>query len=98
MIAAASSTIAPLALVCALVYVAAACRFLAYRPNGARHRPAVSLLACGLIAALLCRAAEILLCQAATGLPELCIGACICAAAWRARGNVAALLRGCANG
>lgn len=83
------------AVACALVYMATAARFLWYRPNGARHRHILSMVACLLIAAMFCRAGQILLLRDPAGLPELVIAALICAAAWRVRGNLATLLRSC---
>lgn len=82
----------------ALLYAATACRFLAYRPNGARHRVGVSLIACVLIGALLCRGAEILLYEQPVTPSELVIVALLCAAAWRAHGNLAVFFQGCRNG
>lgn len=87
-----------MAVTCAILYAATASRFLWYRPNGARHRRALSFLACALIAAMFCRAGEILLLGAPVGLPEMVIITLTCAAAWRVRGNLASLLRGCIDG
>lgn len=83
-----------IAVACALLYAATASRFLWYQPNGARHRRLLSCLACALIAALSCRALEILLLHSPAGWSELCIAALLCAGAWRARGNLATFTRG----
>ncbi|CUI71570.1 Protein of uncharacterised function (DUF754) [Achromobacter xylosoxidans] len=91
----ATPSLTAVAVACALVYVATAARFLWYRPNGARHRRILSLVACLLIAALFCRAGQILLLRDPAGLPELVIAALVCAAAWRVRGNLATLIRSC---
>ncbi|AZY53258.1 phage holin family protein [Bordetella avium] len=83
-----------IAVACAVLYALTAGRFLWYRPNGARHRRALSCLASALIAALFCRAVEILLMRSPASTSELVIACLICACAWRARGNIAAITRG----
>lgn len=79
---------------CALLYAGTASRFLWYQPNGARHRRVLSCLATALIAALFCRAVEILLLRSPASLSELVIAALLFAGAWRARGNLATFTRG----
>jgi len=81
----------------ALLYVLTACRFLAYRPNGGRHRWAISLAACVLSAALLCRAVE-LVHLAQVSAPEAVIIVWLCVAAWRSHGNLADFFRGPRHG
>ncbi|KNY05621.1 hypothetical protein AKG08_24895 [Achromobacter piechaudii] len=83
-----------IAVACAVLYALTAGRFLWYRPNGARHRRALSCLASALIAALFCRTVEILLLRSPASASELVIAGLLCACAWRARGNIAALARG----
>ena len=87
-------TLSAIAVACAVLYALTAGRFLWYRPNGARHRRALSCLASALIAALSCRAVEILLLRSPASASELVIACLLCACAWRARGNIAALARG----
>ncbi|WP_241076123.1 phage holin family protein [Achromobacter insuavis] len=87
-------TLSLIAVACALLYAATASRFLWYQPNGARHRRLLSCLASALIAALFCRAVEILLLHSPAGLSELVIAALLCVGAWRARGNLATFTRG----
>lgn len=87
-------SLSAIAVACAILYALTAGRFLWYRPNGARHRRALSCLASALIAALFCRAVEILLLHSPASASELVIACLICAGAWRARGNIAALTRG----
>jgi hypothetical protein len=85
--------LAAVSVVAALLYIATALRFVWYRPNGARHRRMVSLLASALIAAMLCRAVDILVCRSAVSLPEAVVIAVQLAAACAARGNLAELLK-----
>jgi len=90
----ASPMLSVVGVLCAVLYLLAACRLLCYRPNGARHRRGFSWAACLLIAATLCRAGQILLLGDHAGVPELLIAFLLCAGTWRVRGNLAALLRG----
>jgi len=84
----------PGTLAAALLYVLAAGRFLAFRRHACqRHRWCVSLAACVLSGALLCRAVE-LLSVAHVGAPELVIIVWLCAAVWRSHGNLAVFFRG----
>ncbi|MBB1625176.1 hypothetical protein A9974_08005 [Achromobacter sp. UMC71] len=81
-------------MLCAILYAASAGRILWYRPNGARHRPAVSLVACLLVGVLACRALDLLLMSSAPAVSELILTLLICAAIWAARGNIAQFFRG----
>jgi hypothetical protein len=81
------------AVLAALLYIATALRFVWYRPNGARHRRMVSLLASALIAAMLCRAVDILVCRSDVSLAEAVVIAVQLIAAWSARGNLAELVK-----
>lgn len=89
----AAAPLAALSVVAALLYIATALRFVWYRPKGARHKHLVSLLASVLIAAMLCRAVDILVCRSAVSLPEAVVIAVQLAAACAARGNLAELLK-----
>lgn len=93
-IAYASHSVSLLAVLCALLYTVTALRLLCYyRPKGARHRPAVSLTACGLIAALSCRALALLAFDAHAYPAEVIASAALCFVALAVRGNLAAILR-----
>lgn len=90
-------TLTPLAVLCSLLYLAAAARVLWYRPNGARHRYAVSFFASLLLAALTCRGLEIAL-RGGASYSELALAGLILAATVAAGGNVAVFFRGYRNG
>jgi hypothetical protein len=77
----------------ALAYLAAALRLVAFHRNGARYRRGISLLACLLIAALLCAGLEILLYQLPVSPWQAAIAVLLCILVYRSRGNLAALLR-----
>ncbi len=61
--------------------------------NGARIRRGISLVACLLIAALLCAGLEILLYQRPVSPWQAAIAVLLCILVYRSRGNLAALLR-----
>lgn len=81
--------LSPLVVACALLYAGAAARVLWYRPNGSRHRSAVSLIASGIIAALACRSVALVLGLGTPIRVELVIAVAIFAVTWAARGNLA---------
>ncbi len=93
MIDVAHTTLTVQAIACALLYALAVLRLLCYRPNGARHRPAVSAFASLLIGALSCRALAVGLGLDEASAPELLAALCVCALCFAIRGNLAALLR-----
>ncbi|MNY17459.1 hypothetical protein D3C86_1507790 [compost metagenome] len=87
-------TLTPLAVACILLYLLAGARLLWYRPNGARHRADVSLLASITIASLFCRALAVALCQSAPpGYFELVAAGAACIVAYAIRGNLAIFFR-----
>lgn len=87
-------TLTPLAVACVLLYVLAGARLLWYRPNGARHRPKVSLFASIAIATLFCRALAVALCTSGpSGLLELVAAGAVCAVTYAIRGNLAIFFR-----
>lgn len=84
----------PIAVASVLLYLMAGARLLWYRPNGARHRPDVSLLASIIIASLFCRALAVALCQSAPpGYFELLAAGAACIVAYAIRGNLAVFFR-----
>ncbi|AZR93253.1 hypothetical protein BBB39_05280 [Bordetella trematum] len=90
----AALTLTPLAVACVLLYALAGARLLWYRPNGAHHRPKVSLFASIAIASLFCRALAVALCTSGPpGLLELVAAGAVCAIAYAIRGNLAIFFR-----
>lgn len=90
-IAACLTHLVPLA--AAVAYLASAVRLLCFQRNGARIRRGISLVACLLIAALLCAGLEILLYQRPVSPWQAAIAVLLCILVYRSRGNLAALLR-----
>ncbi|MNK65198.1 hypothetical protein D3C87_844860 [compost metagenome] len=91
---AAALTLTPLAVACVLIYALTGARLLWYRPNGARHRPDVSLLASIMIASLFYRALAVALCKSApSGYLELLVAGAGCIVVYAIRGNLALLFR-----
>lgn len=82
-----------LPLLAALAYIASAMRLVCFQRNGARIRRGISLLACQLIAALLCNAVDILLYRQHVSPWQAGIAVLLCILVYRSRGNLAALLR-----
>lgn len=80
-------------LAAAIAYLASAVRLLCFQRNGARIRRGISLVACLLIAALLCAGLEILLYQRPVSPWQAAIAVLLCILVYRSRGNLAALLR-----
>lgn len=82
-----------LPLAAALAYIASALRLLCFQRNGARYRRGISLLACLLIAALLCAGLEIILFNPRVSFWQTAIAVLLCNLVYRSNGNLAALLR-----
>ncbi|SFT48860.1 MULTISPECIES: phage holin family protein [Pseudomonas] len=80
-------------LLAAVAYIASAMRLVCFQRNGARIRRGISLIACLLIAALLCAGLEILLYQPHVSPWQTAIAVILLILVYRSRGNLAALLR-----
>ncbi|ARU90687.1 hypothetical protein B9K09_10110 [Pseudomonas sp. M30-35] len=80
-------------LLAAVAYIASAMRLLCFQRNGGRIRRGISLIACLLIAALLCAGLEILLYKPPVSLWQTAIAVLLFILCYRSRGNLAALLR-----
>ncbi|WP_397377125.1 phage holin family protein [Pseudomonas sp.] len=82
-----------LPLLAAVAYIASAMRLVCFQRNGARIRRGISLLACLLIAALLCAGLEILLYHKPVSPWQTAVAVLLCIIVYRSRGNLATLLR-----
>lgn len=82
-----------LPLLAAVAYIASAIRLVCFKRNGGRIRRGISLIACMLIASLLCSGLEILLYQPTVSPWQTAIAVLLCILVYRSRGNLAAILR-----
>lgn len=76
-----------------LAYLVAALRLVAFDRRGYRCRRGISLLAAVVIGVLLCAAVDLLLNPSAVSLWQVLPPVLLCIMVYRARGNVAAMIR-----